>query len=262
MLGAIVGDVIGSTREHAPLKTTAFTLFDPTSRFTDDSVLTVATAQAILRGAPYEEAYADFGKRYPDAGYGVGFRGWLFSDGAPVQSWGNGAAMRVSPVGWAFNNIEDVLVEAGRTAAITHGHPEGIKGAQAVALAVFMARAGASKEEIRRRVAARFAYDLHRTISDIRPVYTLDLSCQGSVPEAIIAFLDSTSFEDAVRLAVSLGGDADTQASIAGAIAHAYYGELPTWMVNETRARLPVEFVDIIDAFQAIVSSTVKRTVR
>jgi ADP-ribosylglycohydrolase len=254
MIGAIAGDIIGSTRERRPVKSTEFVLFEPESTYTDDTVLTVATAHAILRRYSYTDAYAAFGRSYPHAGYGAGFFRWLFSDGAPAQSWGNGAAMRVAPVGWAFNDAKTVLDEAERTASITHGHPEGIKGAQATALAVFLARNGASKGAIRRDLTDRFAYDLSRTIADIRPGYSFDVSCQGSVPEAIIAFLDSTDFEDAVRQAVSLGGDADTQASIAGAIAEAFYGGVPERIQDEVRRRLPDEFLEVVDAFARATS--------
>ena len=165
------------------------------------------------------------------------------------NSWGNGSAMRVSPVGFAFATAERVLAEAERTAAVSHNHPEGIKGAQAAALAVFLARSGASKEDIRADIAARFGYDMRRTVDDIRPGYAFDVSCQGTVPEALIAFLDSTSYEDAVRKAISLGGDSDTLACIAGGVAQAFYREIPAPIVREVRARLPEEFLQVIDRF-------------
>src|SRR2546421_9894729 len=192
MIGVIAGDVIGSVHEHRPTKSVDFPLFDPRCRFTDDTVLTVATAYAILNGTSYETAYRDFGRRYPDAGYGGAFSGWLFSaEPRPYNSWGNGSAMRVTPVGLAFTSVDEVLREAERSAAVTHDHAEGIKGAQATALAVFMARYGASKQEIRNELMRRFGYDLRRSIDQIRPTYRWDVSCQGSVPEAIVAFLDS-----------------------------------------------------------------------
>ena len=195
-------------------------VIDPLCRFTDDTVLTVATTHAILTSTPYEIAYRAFGRQHPNAGYGNAFFKWLSSDeSGPYNSWGNGSAMRVSPVGLAFNTVDDVLREAERS-AVTHNHPEGIKGAQATALAVFMARSGASKKEIRDELALRFGYDLGRTVSQIRPDYQWDVSCQGSVPEALVAFLDSADVESAIRLAISLGGDADTQAAIAGGVAH------------------------------------------
>ena len=223
MLGAIAGDVIGSVYEGNPTKSPDFPLFHPLCSFTDDTVMTVATAHAILTGDPYTEAYRAFGRRYPHAGYGSGFRAWLRSEEPrPYNSWGNGSAMRVSPVGLAFNDVETVLREARRSAEVTHNHPEGIKGAQAVALAGFMANTGASKAEIRVEMTQRFGYDLTRRIAEIRPDYAFDVSCQGTVPEALTAFLESTSVEDAIRLAISLGGDSDTLAAIAGGIAHAH----------------------------------------
>lgn len=251
MIGVIAGDVIGSVHEHALTKSTAFPLFDPLCRFTDDTVLTVATAYAILTGTPYEVAYRDFGRQHPDAGYGGSFCEWLFADEPrPYNSWGNGSAMRVAPVGFAFGNVNDVLNEAERSAQVTHNHLEGVKGAQATALAVFMARSGASKDAIREDLARRFGYNLHRTVDQIRPDYQWDVSCQRSVPEAIVAFLDSSDVEDAIRLAVSLGGDADTQAAIAGGIAEAYYGHLPESIVGAVRERLPQRFNEIIDDFR------------
>ncbi|HEX2455644.1 MAG TPA: ADP-ribosylglycohydrolase family protein [Vicinamibacterales bacterium] len=168
----------------------------------------------------------------------------------PYNSWGNGSAMRVAPVGFAFDSVEDVLDEAERSAAVTHNHLEGIKGAQATALAVFLARSGASKDEIREDLAQRFGYNLHRTVDQIRPDYQWDVSCQGSVPEAIVACLDSCDVEDAIRLAVSLGGDADTQAAIAGGIAEAFYGRVPETIVDAVLERLPPRFIEVIDAFR------------
>ena len=250
MLGAIAGDVIGSVHEHATTKRADFPLFTARSRFTDDTVLTVATAEAILTDTPYGMVYHAYGRRYPNAGYGGMFIDWLQSARPrPYQSWGNGSAMRVSPVGFAFATREEVLREAARSAAVTHDHPEGIKGAQATALAVFLARSGASKEDIRDELSERFDYDLRRSIDQIREGYQWDMSCQGSVPEAIIAFLDAPCFEDAIRLAVSLGGDADTQATIAGGIAHAFYRHVPPLIAVKVRNLLPAEFIDIIDQF-------------
>jgi len=235
MLGAIAGDIIGSVYERAPIKTCDFPLFHPRCVFTDDTVLTVAVASAILKGHPYGESIREIGRRYPGAGYGGSFTRWLHSDDPrPYNSWGNGSAMRVSPVGFAFGSEEEVLVEARRSAEVTHNHPEGIKGAEATALAVFLARTGQGKEEIRSRIQTQFGYHLDRTVGDIRPGYAFDVSCQGSVPEAIVAFLDSESYEDAVRNAVSLGGDSDTLACIAGGIAEAFYGSVP----QEIRTRV------------------------
>lgn len=250
MLGAIAGDIIGSVYEAAPIKSTDFPLFSYHSRFTDDTVMTVAVASAIINKEDYAASMRSFGRCYPDAGYGGRFFSWLFDDYAgPYQSWGNGAAMRVSPVGFAFDTEEFVLQEAESSAAVTHNHPEGIKGAQATALAIFMARMGESKETIRHRVGTRFGYNLDRTLSDIRPTYQFDVSCQGSVPEAIIAFLESQNFEEAVRNAVSLGGDSDTQACIAGAIAQAFYRCIPKEIVTRVREYLPETMLSVVDNF-------------
>jgi ADP-ribosylglycohydrolase len=252
MLGAIVGDIVGSVYEATPIKCKDFPLLTDLSTFTDDTVLTVAVARAILDRSPYVETLKHFGRRYPHAGYGASFYQWIFaSHSAPYNSWGNGSAMRVSPVGLAFDTAEDVLNHARRTAEVTHNHPEGIKGAQATALAVFLARTGASKADIKQNISMRFGYNLDRTLEAIRPIYSFDVSCQGSVPESIIAFLESVAFEDAIRNAVSLGGDSDTMACIAGAIAQAFYQEIPANLVAQVRRKLPAEFLDIIDAFQA-----------
>ena len=250
MLGAILGDVVGSVYEHHRIKTTDFPLFQSRSCFTDDTVLTIAVAEAILNGTGYAESIKTYGRQYPDAGYGKSFTKWIFAaDSKPYHSWGNGSAMRVSPVGLAFSSIDEVLQETERSAIVTHDHPEGIKGAQATALAMFLARTGVDKEDIRAEISQRFAYDLDRTIEEIRPGYVFEVSCQKSVPESIIAFLDSTSYEDTIRKAVSLGGDSDTLACIAGGIAEAYYKEIPAGMVQEVRRRLPEEFLQVIDEF-------------
>ncbi|MFC1591951.1 ADP-ribosylglycohydrolase family protein [Thermodesulfobacteriota bacterium] len=240
MLGAIAGDIIGSVYEPFPIKTKDFPLFEPGCRFTDDSVLTVAVANAILTGRTYAESLWQIGRRYPGAGYGDSFMQWLrSSDPQPYNSWGNGSAMRVSPVGFAFDTEEEVLCQSKKTAEISHSHPEGIKGAQAAALAVFLARTAHGKEQIRRQITQRFGYDLDRGVDDIRPGYTFDVSCQGTVPEAIIAFIDSCSYEDAVRNAVSLGGDSDTLACITGGIAEAFYGAVPSSIQKKVQELLP-----------------------
>ncbi len=228
MIGAIAGDIIGSIYEQRQIKTKDFPLFDARCRFTDDTVLTVAVADAILSGAPYLDSVRRIGRRYPYAGYGGSFFRWLHSnDSRPYNSWGNGSAMRVSPVGFAFQTEDEVLRQARMTAEITHNHPEGIKGAEATALAVFLARTGHDKGAIRSRIKTLFGYDLDRTVDDIRPSYSFDVSCQGTVPEAIVSFLDSESYEDAVRNAISLGGDSDTLACITGGMAEAFYGSVP-----------------------------------
>jgi ADP-ribosylglycohydrolase len=250
MIGAIAGDIIGSVYERYPIKTTDFPLFQPACTFTDDTVLTVATADAILNQLDYAAAYKEYGQLYPHAGYGGTFIRWIFAaESRPYNSWGNGSAMRVSPAGWAFDTVEKVLAEAEKSAAVTHNHPEGIKGAQATALAVFLARTGQGKETIKAEIESHFGYDLSPTLDEIRPGYSFDVSCQGSVPQAIIAFLEADDVEVAIRNAISLGGDSDTLACIAGGIAHAYFGELSDLIVDETCRRLPDEFLTVMDQF-------------
>ncbi len=228
MLGSIAGDLVGSVYEAHPIKTKNFYLYNRHAFFTDDSVLTVATAYAILNDIPYAEAYKGFGRAYPARGYGGSFQNWLITPlSKPYFSFGNGSAMRVGPVGWYFNSENRVLAEAEKSAACTHNHQEGIKGAQAAALAVYLARTGADKDIIKTEIETRFGYNLERRLDEIRKRYSFNVTCQGSVPEAIIAFLESKSFEDALKNAVSLGGDADTQACIAGSIAEAYYSGIP-----------------------------------
>jgi ADP-ribosylglycohydrolase len=250
MIGAIAGDIIGSEYEFGRTKSKDFPLFGPDSRFTDDSVLTVAVAKAILTDGDYRRAVLDFGRRYPDANYGVRFAEWLRStDPKPYNSWGNGSAMRASPVGLAFGTVDDVLREAVRTAEFTHDHPEGVKGAQAAALTVFLARTARDKDVIRKEISVRFGYDLARTVDEIRPGYQHDESCQRTVPEAIIAFLESTSYEDAVRNAVSLGGDSDTLACITGGIAEAFYGPVKPGIMQKVREILTPELWKITERF-------------
>lgn len=252
MIGAIAGDIIGSVYEHAPIKTKDFPLFHRQARFTDDTVLSIAVARAILDKVDYGSAIRDIGRRYPNAGYGGSFIHWLLADGAPpYNSWGNGSAMRVAPVGFAFGTADTVLQEAANSAAITHDHPEGIKGAQATALAIFLARQKAGKAEIRDEIEQRFGYDLERTVDEIRPRYSFDISCQGTVPEAIVAFLDSMSWEDAVRNAVSLGGDSDTLACITGGIGEAWYGGIPEAVRQRVMELLPDDLAAIVTRFRA-----------
>lgn len=250
MLGAIVGDIIGSAWEGSGEKRYDFPLITKASRFTDDTVMTVAVAQVLLDDLDYAETMREYGRRYPFAGYGMHFARWMRDpEMGPYGSYGNGGAMRVSPVGYWAQSVDAVLAEAARSAAPTHNHPEGTKGAQATALAVFLARSGADKAEIRREIASRFHYDLNRTVTQLRPTYAVDVSAQGSVPESIIAFLDADSFEAAVRNAVSLGGDTDTMGCIAGAIAEAYYGGVPSALAREIEMRLPSEFMRVIERF-------------
>ncbi len=250
MLGAIAGDIIGSRFEHNPIKTTDFELFHPDCRFTDDSVLTLAVADYIFLGSDLIDTLKEYFHQYPDAGYGAGFLQWASSPSRePYNSFGNGSAMRVSPVGFAFDSLEAVLEKARTSAEVTHNHPEGIKGAQATAAAIFLSRTGNSKKEIKSFIETQFQYNLSEPLDDIRPQYTFDATCQGSVPQAIVAFLESESFEDAVRKAVSLGGDSDTQACIAGGIAHAFYGKLPDIISAEVHSRLEVPLRQILTLF-------------
>ena len=224
MIAAIVGDIIGSVHERSATKTTDFPLVVADSCFTDDTVMTVAVADCLLHGLPYAATLRSYGRRWPAAGYGGMFVRWLADDTmGPYQSFGNGSAMRASPVGWAMASLDEVMAEAQRSAACTHDHPAGIAGAQALASAVFLARNGASKPDIRDHIERTFGYDLQRKIAEIRGDYRFDVTCAGSVPEALIAFLEADDVEQAIRLAISLGGDADTLASMAGAVAHAFF---------------------------------------
>ena len=248
MIGAIAGDMIGSPYEARPIKHKDFEL--RVASFTDDTVLTVAVAKAILDGGGYGDSIKRFAQEYHSLPYGGSFRRWMWSwENKPYNSFGNGSAMRVSPVGFAFETENEVLEQAKRSAEVSHNHPEGIKGAQATALSVFLARKGEGKEAIRTEIAGRFGYDLSRTVDEIRPGYRFDVSCQGSVPESIVAFLDSDSWKDAVKNAVSLGGDADTMACIAGGIAQAYYKEIPGNIVSQVRQSLTPDLLKVVDRF-------------
>jgi len=248
MIGAIAGDMIGSPYERYPIKTKDF---DPyVSAFTDDTVLTVAVASSILNDVDYAESIKAFAQKYHNLPYGRSFRKWMWSwENKPYNSFGNGSAMRVSPVGFAFDTEASVMREAKHSAEVTHNHPKGIKGAQAVALAIFMARTGVDKEVVRSEIAGRFGYDLNRTVDEIRPGYRFDVSCQESVPESIISFLDSESYEDAVKNAISLGGDADTMACIAGGIAQAFYRNVPREIAARVLEKLPKDLLVVINEF-------------
>ena len=239
MLGAIAGDIIGSVHEWTATKTTDFELFHHNARFTDDTVLAVAVADCLLHGRDYVDAFHDYFEAYPNAGYGGRFFKWAaMRDGEPYNSWGNGSAMRVAAVGWALERFDEVRGEARRSAIVTHNHPEGVKGAEATAVTIFMARKGRSRDDIRSVIESTFGYDLQRRLDDIRPTYKFKESCQETVPEAIIAFLESTGYEDAVRKAISLGGDADTLACITGGIAEAFYGGVPPQIATRAWALL------------------------
>jgi ADP-ribosylglycohydrolase len=250
MIGAIVGDIIGSVHEGSRTKTKDFPLFVADSCFTDDTVLTLAVADHLVHGGNYIDLYHDYFHAYPRAGYGGPFIRWCTYRGRePYNSWGNGSAICVSPVAYACHSLDDVLEEAKRSAEVTHNHEHGIRGAQATAAAIFLARTGSTKEQIRRFTEDTFGYFLDETLAELRPTYHFDVSCQGSVPQSIIAFLESTDYEDAVRNAISLGGDADTMACIAGSIAEAFYGGVPASIKNEALARLDARLGGIASAF-------------
>lgn len=252
MTGAIAGDIIGSVYEFDNIKTTDFPLFTNESDYTDDTIMTVAVADWLLNGGDLAKVMQRYGREYPypTGGYGGRFSGWLREkDPLPYNSWGNGSAMRVSAVGWMFDSLEKTLEVAKETAVVTHNHPEGIKGAQATAAAIYLARTGKSKRDIKQYIETTFSYDLGRTCDEIRPFYRFNESCQGTVPEAIIAFLDSSDFEDAIRLAVSLGGDSDTLACITGGIAEAFYG-IPEDIEKQVSDKLPGTFQKVIKEFK------------
>jgi ADP-ribosylglycohydrolase len=255
MIGAIIGDIIGSAYEWNNVKIKDFPFFGHNTDYTDDTVMTIAVADKILNNKCYLDVFKEYGRAYPYPGYGGLFFQWLMSDdNKPYNSFGNGSAMRVSPIGFAFDTPEMVLEEAKKSAEVTHNHPEGIKGAQAVAYAIFLARKGNSKIVIRDTIEKAFGYDLHWTTEEIRPRYQFDPSCQGTVPEAIIAFLESTCFEDAIRNAVSLGGDSDTLACIAGGIAQAFYKKIPDELIDCAFKYLPGEFITLINKFNRTYS--------
>ena len=260
MYGAILGDIIGSPYEFdMGNKSTEFPLFSERSTFTDDTVMTIAVAEvfldndllmdeAIIRQRLIESMHK-YGKLFPDAGYGGSFGMWLFLEGSePYNSYGNGSAMRVSSVAWLFDDLGMVRHMARLSAAVTHNHPEGIKGAEATASAIFLARTGKSKAEIKAYVEENFGYDLSRTCDEIRPNYHHVESCQETVPEAITAFLEGESFEDVIRIAVSLGGDCDTLTCIAGSIAEGFYG-VPEDLKQECRNRLPAQLLKVLSHF-------------
>jgi len=252
MFGAIIGDVIGSYYEFYNCKSYDFQLFCEKSRFTDDTVLTFAIADAFMNKKDYAVTLKEYAKKHPLAGFGGSFVQWV--DGESMlayNSWGNGSAMRVSSIGWLCNSMNDVLIEAGKTAEVTHNHSEGIKGAQAIASCVFMARTKKTKEEIKEFVTKTFGYDLNRTLDEIRPTYKFYVSCQQSVPEAIIAFLESTGFEDCIRKAISIGGDSDTIAAMAGGIAEAYYDYIPAEISSKVFEIITkdTEFLPILEQF-------------
>jgi ADP-ribosylglycohydrolase len=251
MLGAIAGDIIGSIYEAAPIKTKDFALFGPGVSFTDDTVCTVAIADALMQGGDFAAALRSYVRRYPGRGYGGMFRRWATTSGMPAYgSWGNGAAMRVSPIAqWARDEAE-LLRLAAASAAVSHDHPDAIAGAQAAALATWLARQGIERSAIRALIASRFGYDLRQTVAQIRPWYGFDVSCKGTVPPAIVCALEASGYEDAVRNAISLGGDSDTLACITGGIAQILYG-LPDDIASAARALLDHHLRDVVDRFDA-----------
>tara|TARA_R110001606_G_scaffold399285_2_gene583680 strand:+ start:7957 stop:8748 length:792 start_codon:yes stop_codon:yes gene_type:complete len=250
MIGAIAGDIIGSIYEWNNIKTKEFELFGEYCTFTDDSLLTIALAETILNNGDYTEQLKKYYQRYPNAGYGAMYRRWAVSDGSePYNSWGNGAAMRISAVGFAFDSLGDVLTHAKQHTQITHNHPEGIKGAQATASIIYLARKGANKAFIKEFVETEFNYDLSLTLEDIRPSYRFDESCQGTVPQAITALLESDDFEDAIRNAISLGGDSDTLACITGGMAQAFYGGVPQHITEKVMSYLDDELKSVAVEF-------------
>lgn len=240
MLGAITGDIVGSVYEWNNLRSKEFPLFREESRFTDDSILTVATADALMTDLDFASKYRAYGRKYPSS-YGGMFRRWIHDDDlGPYNSFGNGSAMRVSPVAWFYDDEDDVLDAARATAEATHNHPEGIRGAQATALAILRARRGTARAAIRSEIEERYGYDLSASVDAIRETYTFDETCQGTVPEAITCFCEAVDFEDAIRTAISIGGDSDTVAAITGSIAEAKWG-VPEWIANEALTRLDEE---------------------
>ena len=258
MLGAIIGDIFGSVYEFNNLKTEDIgdiALMHPDCTYTDDTVLTIAIAHAILTDGDYSAALRTWGRRYAKAGYGERFCNWLLAETPqPYNSWGNGSAMRVSPVGWAYNDLQTVLSEAARSAEPTHNHPEGIRGAQATAAAVWMARTGASKEDIKTFITEKFGYDLSRTTAQIRPGYVFNESCQGTVPESLCVFFESQNFEEAMKLAISIGGDSDTIACIVGGVAEAFYGDIPYEFSVFAWERLSQPMRTVLEKFSSLAA--------
>ena len=252
LMGAICGDIIGSFYEFCSTKDYKFKIPWESSEYTDDTVMSIAVADWVMTGDDLRFVLQDWGRhRYPGAGYGGMFYGWLREeDPKPYNSFGNGSAMRVSPVGCAFDSLEETLQNAKESAEVTHNHPEGIKGAQATAAAIFLSRSGKTKEEIKDYISENFGYDLNRSCDQIRPEYKFDVTCQGSVPESIICFLESKDYEDCVRLAVSMGGDSDTMGAIAGSIAAAFYGVIPETILEKCWRKLPEDIKEIIEDFR------------
>ena len=257
ILGAIAGDIIGSLYEFHSTRNYNFNMFDKRMRSTDDSIMTVAIADWLLHDNRLSHEILSnkmrkWGRKYPHAGYGSKFNAWLMDDIAePYNSWGNGSAMRVSPIGFAFSTLEETLNVAKISAEITHNHPEGIKGAQATAAAIYLARIGQTKKEIKNFITTTFNYDLNKTCAEIRTNYIFHVCCQKSVPQSICAFIDSKDYESALRETISLGGDADTMGAITGGIASAFYKEIPDTIYEFAISKLTKEMKDIVTEFDS-----------
>jgi ADP-ribosyl-[dinitrogen reductase] hydrolase len=248
IFGSVVGDIIGSVYEFNPTKDYNFEMFNPNSHFTDDSVLTMSVAKTILEQSNYDDNLIRFYKNYPDRKYGPGFLNWI-NTGVKQNSFGNGAPMRVSAIGNYFTQSDLVLSESSKAVEMTHSHPEGIKGAQAIALAIFMAKRGYSKKDIKEQIQRHFLYDLNFSIKDIKDDYSFNPTSQGSVPQSLMCFFESNDFESAIRLAISLGGDSDTLACMTGGISSVYYKDIPSEIICFCKERLPDEFIQIINMF-------------
>ena len=258
MIGAIIGDIVGSRFEWHNIKTKQFKLFHDRCEFTDDSVMTLAVAKAILEcngnvaRLPDQtvKCMQEIGQHYPDCGYGGHFLHWIYADDPqPYNSWGNGSAMRVSPVAWAARDLEECVAMSEAVTAVSHNHPEGIKGAVAIAAATFLALHGSTKDSIKEAIESLCGYDLSFTLDSIRDEYSFDVSCQGTVPPAIVAFLESADYEDAIRNAISIGGDSDTLAACTGAIAEAFYG-VPAMMRDFAETYLDARLDEILTEFE------------
>ena len=249
MIGAIIGDIVGSKYEFNNIKTKEFPLFSEGCSFTDDTVLTIAVADWLLDGGDLAERLVAYGRAHPHQAYGGMFGRWLRGGShEPYNSWGNGSAMRVSAVAWVATDEAEVMALAKSSAEVTHNHPEGVKGAQATALAVWMALQGAPPEDIRAAITERFGYDLTESVDSIRTWYRFDESCAGTVPQAIICALDAMDFEDAIRNAISIGGDSDTIAAITGGVAEAMFG-VPKAIEEKARPYLSEELDEIVSRF-------------
>ena len=255
MFGAIIGDIAGSTYEFRNATMKDFDLFPEGSFFTDDTVLTVAIADAIINRTNYKDSLLNYARKYRNLSYGMKFKRWYHQeDPQPYNSFGNGSAMRVSPVGWAFDYMDEVLTEAKKTAEPTHNHLEGIKGAQATAAAIFMARTGSSRSEIKNFVEEKFAYDLSRSYDEVKATHKYNEICQETVPESLICFLESEDFEDALRKAIWIGGDSDTIACITGSIAEAYYKIIPEYMIGVVQEKLDSDLLYTIKRFADFIA--------